>query len=135
MQVNSISNTNPNFQAKFVMDSKGILREAYQYGKITDAGKELLGKFSNLGKGQEVEFVGKYMGGKSIFPPLFPFFCDDIFKIFNRTTGKTVSATVEMGEPLWDKVLKTLVEDKDFFKPDRFWQELTGQKVVSWIKK
>ena len=125
MQVNPISN-NTNFQAKFVPDSKNILREAYQYGKITDVGNELLGKFTKIGKDQEVEFVSRAKGN---------YLNVDRFEIFNKTTGKTSLVTVEMNEPLWDKVLKTLVEDKEFFKPNRFWQELTGQKVVSWIQK
>ena len=122
MQVNPISN-NTSFQAKFVPNS--ILREAYQYGKITDAGKELLGKFNQIGKDQEVEFVNRHKGN---------YLNIDKFELFNRTTGKTACVTVDMNEPLWDKILKALVEDKEFFKPNRLWQELTGQKVVSWMK-
>ena len=127
MQINPISNTNPNFQAKFVMDNRGILKNAYKNETMTDSAKKLLYKFSRMGKGQEVEFANRSSMS-------FPFYFDEI-EIFNRTTGKTANISKGIGEKFWDKVLKTLVEDESFFKPNDLWQELTGQKVVTWIKK
>ena len=124
MQVNPISNNNANFKAKFIMDNKGLLRDAYKYDKSPKL-QELIYKFSKIGKDQEVEFV-EHTKDYTVYK-------DDIIEVFNRTTGKTFHASCNPLRPI-SELLEKLINSPSFFKPDRQWQELTGQKVVSSIK-
>ena len=120
MKIGAISNNNTNFQAKFVPDSKGILREAYQNGRMSDSARDLLYEFQKKGKNQEVEFVSRVKN-------FIPFYCDNI-EVFNRTTGKTICIQKGSGETFWDTVLKAIVKNEDFFKQNDVWKALTGQK-------
>ena len=126
MKINSVSDNNTNFKAKFVLDNKGILKKAYQLERETAKTRELLEKFSKIGKGQEVEFIS-YDRPSNYNKP-------SGIEVFNRTTGKTAYIKRNNAEPFWDTVLSGLLKDKGFFKPNNFWRMLTGQKHTSCLR-
>jgi len=117
MKVNEVSSNNTVFGAKFIHDSKGILKSLQNNAKYNEEISlktlQYADMFEKKFPGQELEILEEVQT-KDIVSNVY----QTGLRILNHYNGKTAYVMDSSKKPFWDKILLKLISDEKFYQLD-----------------